>query len=109
MWTELGLKFGTVRNGAKVSGMLLFPFMMKHFVYPAVLAFALIPGGIFAQDSAKQDMKDAGHATKDAAKDVGHATKKTAKKGARATKRGAHAAAKKTRQGAEKLEDKTNP
>ena len=32
-----------------------------------------------SQSSAKQDMKDAGHATKDAGKDVGHATAKGAK------------------------------
>ena len=37
-------------------------------------------GSGFAQDSAKQDMKDAGHETKQAAKDAGHATKTTAKK-----------------------------
>ena len=35
--------------------------------------------GVYAQDTAKQDMKDAGHATKDAAKDTGHATKVAAK------------------------------
>src|ERR1700730_2992528 len=64
--------------------------MMKRFVYPAVLALALIPAGLFAQDDtrgAKEDMKDAGRATKEAAKDAGRATKKTAKKGARASKR----------------------
>lgn len=63
--------------------------------------------------SPKQDMKDAGHATKDAAKDTGHATKKTAQKTGHATKRttkkAAHKTARKTRQGAEKVEDKTQP
>jgi predicted small secreted protein len=104
---------GIVRKDPKASGMLSPPvMMMKRFVYSAVLALALIPAGLFAQDDtrgAKEDVKEAGRATKDAAKDAGRATKKTAKKGARATKRGAHAAARKTRQGAEKLEDKTNP
>src|SRR5271166_3913940 len=56
--------------------------------------------------SPKQDMKDAGHATKDAAKDTGRATKKTAQKTGHETKKAAHKTAQKTRQGAEKMEDK---
>ncbi len=52
--------------------------------------------------SAKQDMKDAGHDTKNAAKDTGHAVKKT-------TKKTTHKAAKKTKEGAQKVEDKTAP
>jgi hypothetical protein len=63
--------------------------------------------------SPKQDMKDAGHATKDAAKDTGHATKKTAKKTGHAvkkdTKKAAHKSAAKTKEGAQKVEDKTAP
>lgn len=59
--------------------------------------------------SPKQDMKDAGHATKDAAKDTGRATKKTAKKTGRATKRATNKAARKTEHGAEKLDEKTKP
>lgn len=61
-----------------------------------MVAMAGLPLGAFAQDtqSAKQDMKDAGHATKDAAKDTGHATKKTTKKGVHKTKRATHKAAK---------------
>jgi Ni/Co efflux regulator RcnB len=56
-----------------------------------------------AQDqSAGQDIKDAGHDTKQAAKKTGHKVK-------RGTKKGTHKAAKKTRQGAEKVEDKTAP
>jgi Ni/Co efflux regulator RcnB len=50
----------------------------------------------------KQDMKDAGHDTKDAAKKTGHKVKKT-------TKKVTHKAAKKTKEGAEKVEDKTSP
>jgi len=56
-----------------------------------------------AQDqSAGQDMKDAGHDTKQAAKKTGHKVKK-------GTKKATHKTAKKTRQGAEKVEDKTTP
>jgi hypothetical protein len=44
-------------------------------------------GSGFAQDSAKQDMKDAGHETKPAAKDAGDATKTTAKKTGHTVKR----------------------
>jgi Ni/Co efflux regulator RcnB len=67
-----------------------------------------------AQDqSASQDMKDAGHETKDAAKDAGRATKKTAKKTGHAvkktTKKAAHKTAEKTKEGAQKVEDKTQP
>lgn len=51
--------------------------------------------------SAKQDMKDAGHETKNAAKDAGSATKKT-------TKKATHKTAKKAKQGAQKVEDKTD-
>jgi len=52
--------------------------------------------------SAKQDIKDAGHDTKDAAKKTGHKIK-------RKTKSAAHKTARKTRQGAQKVEDKTAP
>jgi flagellum-specific peptidoglycan hydrolase FlgJ len=55
-----------------------------------------------SDQSATQDMKDAGHSTKQAAK-------KTGRKVKRKTKRAAHKAARKTREGAEKVEDKTAP
>ena len=50
----------------------------------------------------KQDIKDAGHSTKNAAKKTGSATKKTTKKAANKT-------AQKTDEGAQKVEDKTKP
>ena len=97
------------------------PFSHNGKVWPSKKAF--IDSGRFSaasfsfaanpQDtqSPKQDMKDAGHATKNAAKDTGHATKNTAKRTGHATKRtsksAAHKTARKTRQGAEKVEDKT--
>jgi hypothetical protein len=75
-----------------------------------LLALSLLFGlTSMAQDSAKQDIKDAGHETKQAAKDTGHATKKTAKKAGHKVKKGTHKAAKKTEEGAQKVEDKTNP
>src|SRR6202051_391370 len=65
------------------------------------------------EQSPKQDMKDAGHATKNAAKDSGRATKKTAKKTGHAvkhtTKRAAHKTADQTQEGAQKVKDKTYP
>jgi len=77
------------------------------------LSLVLLLGVSFAQDSAKQDMKDAGHETKNAAKDVGHATKKTVKKTGhtvkKGTKKATHKAAHKTEEGAQKVEDKTAP
>ena len=68
------------------------------------LAFALLAGTsmtVHAQ-TAKQDMKDAGHETKDAAIDTGHATKKVTKKAAHKTKR----AAVKTKNATENLGDR---
>lgn len=56
--------------------------------------------GVFAQDTAKQDMKQAGQDTKDAAKNVGSATKKGAKKAGHTVKKGVH-------KGASKVEEKT--
>jgi hypothetical protein len=58
----------------------------------AIFLFAVWVGSSFAlpqsqQDqSAKQDMKDAGHSTENAARDTGRATKKTAKKTGHAVK-----------------------
>ena len=63
----------------------------------------------WAQDTAKQDMKDAGHETKQAAKDTGHATKKTAHKAGHKVKKGTNKAAQKTEHGAQRVEDKTSP
>ncbi len=75
---------------------------VKRFIAWIGLSLVLLFGVSFAQDSAKQDMKDAGHETKQAAKDTGHATKKTAKKAGHKVKKGTHKAAK-------KVEDKTAP
>ncbi len=52
----------------------------------------------YGQDtSAKQDMKDAGHETKDAAQDAGHSVKKGTKKAYHKTKRGTKKAYHKTK------------
>jgi hypothetical protein len=84
--------------------------MLKKAFSISVLLLALMgPSFLAAQDSAKQDMKDAGHETKEAAKDAGQATKKVAKKTGRAVKKGTNKAAEKTQQGAQKVKDKTDP
>jgi hypothetical protein len=57
-----------------------------------IFAAAFSVGIAVSQDGAKQDMKDAGSATKEAGKDVGHATTKGAKTTAHATATGAKAA-----------------
>ena len=64
------------------------------------------PSSLPAQDSPKQDIKDAGHETKEAAKDTGRATKKAAKKTGRAVKKGTHKAAEKTEEAGRKVKDK---
>ena len=62
---------------------------------------ALFAVGACAQDStAKEDIKEAGRATKHAAKKTGSATKKTAKKAA-------HATANTVDKGAKKVKEKT--
>jgi len=57
-------------------------------VLGAVLASGPALGWSQQETGAKQDIKEAGHETKDAAKDVGHATKKGTKKVYHATKNG---------------------
>jgi len=56
--------------------------MLIRFLGVALLLLAGLvgPSSLAAQDSPKQDIKDAGHETKEAAKDTGRATKKAAKK-----------------------------
>src|ERR1700687_4543037 len=74
-----------------------------------LLSALLSPSFLSAQDSPKQDMKDAGNETKEAAKDTGRATKHAAKKTGRAIKKGTNKAAEKTEEGARKVKDKTDP
>ncbi len=74
----------------------------------AILALGL---SAFAQEGAKQDMKNAGHETKEAAKDLGSGTVKVTKKTGRAikhgTKRAVHATASGVDKGATKVKAKT--
>jgi hypothetical protein len=84
---------------------------MKSIFTVAITGVMALGLSAFAQDSAKQDMKDAGHETKNAAKDVGHgtvtATKKTGKAIKHGTKKVVHGAASGTEKGAAKVEGKT--
>jgi hypothetical protein len=69
-----------------------------------LLGLTLIVGGAgigWAQTGAKDDIKDAGHNTKQAVKKTGSAIKK-------GTKKTVHAGAKQTRKGAAAVEGKTN-
>ncbi|MBI2816663.1 MAG: hypothetical protein HYX72_06965 [Acidobacteria bacterium] len=79
-----------------VSLMLLLSFAVAGFSFPQATTTTETP----RDQSAKEDVKDAGRDAKNAAKKTGRAVKKTAKKGT-------HKAAKKTRQGAEKIEEST--
>ena len=92
--------------------------MKSKFLSSALVAAVLSIGlPVIAQSSTdpgfEQDMKDAGHSTKDAAKDTGHGvksgTKKTWHKTKHTTKRATHIAARKTDRGARKVERKTSP
>lgn len=60
-------------------------------ILSAALSLTIPSAAAFAQDhdsGAKQDMKSAGHETKDAAKDTGHGIKQGTKKGYHKTKHG---------------------
>jgi hypothetical protein len=75
---------------------------MKWLV-TVLLSLALVSGAAApasAQNGAKDDVKEAGRATKRAAKKTGSAIKK-------GTKKVIHAGAKQTRKGANKVEEKT--
>lgn len=82
---------------------------MLLIITAGFLGIALI--GAASPQTAAQDMKRAGHESKEAAKDVGKGTAKAvttgAKKTRRGVKKGAHAVAEETREGAEKVERKT--
>jgi hypothetical protein len=84
---------------------------VKHFSILVLLA--AMASFAFPQQSAKQDMKDAGHDTKQAAKHTGRAVKKGTKSTGHQVKKTsksvAHKTAHKTKQGAQKVEDKTQP
>jgi Ni/Co efflux regulator RcnB len=73
-------------------------------------AVALATGiAAFAQDSGKDDMKQAGKDVKQAGKDTGKAAKHTAKGVKKETKKGVNKSAKATEKGAKKVKDKTDP
>src|SRR5689334_819027 len=65
-------------------------------------AVSMLTAYPLAQDSAKDDMKDAGHATKKAAKKTGENVKEGTEKGAKATADGTKKAAKATAHGTKK-------
>jgi predicted small secreted protein len=83
---------------------------MKHSILCAFLVLGASISMASAQ-TAGQDMKNAGHETKEAAKDVGkgteHAAKTTGRKTKNVAKRATHATAKETEKGADKVEEKT--
>ncbi len=77
--------------------------MQSKWMMRALLAGAValgMCGTVVAQETAKQEMKDAGHDTKAAVKHTGHGIKKGTKHAYHKTKHGVH-------KGAEKVEDKT--
>ena len=84
---------------------------MKRLI--AALSFSvLLAGGAAVAQTAGQDMKDAGHAAKEAAKDTGKATEKTAKTTGKKVKHGTKKAVNKsadaTEKAASKVKDKTD-
>lgn len=74
-----------------------------------ILAAGVLLSGltVFAQDTAKDDMKKAGSDTKQAAKASGRAVKNAGKGVAKGAKKGVHKAASATENGADKLKQKT--
>jgi hypothetical protein len=88
--------------------------LLSTSLVAAVLSIGL---PVIAQSSTdpgfKQDMKGAGHSTKNAAKDTGNGVKSGSKKTWHATKhttkKATHKTAHETDQGARKVENKTSP
>jgi len=80
--------------------------MMKSRWSALFLSAALTVASVAVAQTAGQDMKDAGHDTKQAAKDTGNGVKKGTKTGYHKTKHGAKKAYHKTGEGTEKLGDK---
>ncbi len=76
------------------------------FVFAGVLALSALSVG-FGQQSAKEDIKDAGKATKDAAVKTGQATKKVAVKAADATVDGTKATGKAVKRGTKTVVNKS--
>jgi len=68
---------------------------IRQWLVAGGLSLGLATGMAWAQ-TAGQDMKNAGHETKEAATDAGHATVKGTKKAVHATKKGTAKAADKT-------------
>jgi hypothetical protein len=80
---------------------------MKKTIWSGLLASTLVLGSVASMaQTAGQDMKDAGHETKQAAKDTGHGIKKGTKTAYRKTKNGTKKAYHKTGQGVAKVGDK---
>jgi len=78
---------------------------MKRLILIGTIAAFGLTG--FAQDTAKQDMKNAGTETKNAAKDAGKAVKKGSRKTTHAAKKGVNKSAGAVEKGAAKVKDKT--
>jgi predicted small secreted protein len=74
----------------------------KIVLVASLLTISLSLAAAQSEQGAGQDMKDAGHSTK-------QATKKTGRKIKNTTKKGTHKAAHTTKKGAQKVEDKTTP
>ncbi|MBB5055397.1 putative small secreted protein [Granulicella aggregans] len=80
---------------------------MTKTIWTGLLASTLVLGSISAMaQTAGQDIKDAGHETKQAAKDTGHGIKKGTKTGYHKTKNGTKKAYHKTGSGIAKVGDK---
>lgn len=80
---------------------------MTKTIWTGLLASTLALGSVCAiAQTAGQDMKDAGHDTKNAAKETGHGVKKGTKTGYRKTKNGTKKVYHKTGSGLKKLGDK---
>ena len=84
--------------------------MTKNFWKTVLIATTLTvssaSGFALTPQTAGQDIKNAGHDTKDAAKDTGHGIKKGTKTGYRKTKNGTKKAYHKTGRGVAKVGDK---
>lgn len=83
--------------------------MNKIFATLALTAVLSLSGVASAQSDAKQDVKEAGHATANETREAGHSVSRHTRRAYHKTKRGVKRAGRATKRAAEKTHDAVDP
>ena len=84
--------------------------MKKTFATLALTAVLSLSGAVYAQEGdAKQDVKEAGHATANETREAGHSVSRHTRRAYHKTKRGVKRAGRATKRAAEKTHDAVDP